>query len=329
MTNATILTVLIPTFQRKRQLTDTLLALQSQSNQMFKVVVCDNNSDYDFDEIKSALSQEFANRVVFFRNSFNVGATANITGLFLKCETKYCWLLGDDDLPTDEAIDIIYESISKYPDTAVFHFPMMLLPAMETCDEIEFSQLADYVSFYEDMRKSGAGFHNIRGDLIFLSNKVYNLSICSQCMDYLFTYAHTRVSQILPIIRLLDTRKASVRYIKKEIVVYQPPRGDHWNIQNVVQGMANISFLPIESLTKKQYRELLRIIMLDSRYTRGAYIQIGKRNQNYLRKVYGLIYKDILSGKEKLLFQLFIAMSRSDLLFQWLMRLMRNRRKTK
>ena len=144
-------------------------------------------------------------------------------------------------------------------------------------------------------------------------------------MEYLFTFAHTRVSQVLPVIWLLDRGKGTVQYIKKKVVAYQPPQGDHWNIQSTVQGMANISFLPIESLDNKKRLDLLKAIMLGSRFVRCVYIDVGKRDYNYLSKVYDLIYKDILHGKEKLIFKFFVVMSKAEFSFNWLIQLMKRR----
>ena len=45
------LTVLIPTYNRKERLTQTLDCLSKQTNRSFQIVITDNCSDYDVNEL--------------------------------------------------------------------------------------------------------------------------------------------------------------------------------------------------------------------------------------------------------------------------------------
>lgn len=308
------LTVLIPTYNRKKRLIQTLLALQNQDCRDFKVVVCDNCSEYDINEIEEFLSPDFIKRISLERNSINIGASANITNLFLKCKTKWCWLLGDDDMPSPDAVSIILRNVASSENVGVFHFPILNIFSNSE-NSVQFSTLQDWIGFYENLYNSKCGFHNIRGDLIFLSNKVFNLEMCKDLMQYMFIYSHTRISQVIPIIKLLDSHVGLVKYVNERIIQYLPPESDHWNVQSVVQGMANLTFVKIVSINTNERNRLLNILMLNSRYIRACYIKTGNRDVQYLSSVYHMIYKYTTSGKEKLIFCGFILASRSEFTF--------------
>lgn len=93
------LSVLIPTYNRKEKLKKTLLALEKQFDDNFYVVILDNASEYSIEqEVLPELSFQFSKVIRIIKRKYNVGLGNNISGLFSVCETKWGWLLGDDDV---------------------------------------------------------------------------------------------------------------------------------------------------------------------------------------------------------------------------------------
>lgn len=59
-----MITIAIPTYNRPKQLLETLKNLQRQTNQNFRIFICDNASDYDVNtEVKNNFTGEFYNKI--------------------------------------------------------------------------------------------------------------------------------------------------------------------------------------------------------------------------------------------------------------------------
>lgn len=93
-------TIVIPTYKRSIQLSETLESVfcQTQCEYSFNVIVLDNNpSRYDETEL---LMQNYTDKenLSYFKNSENLGMQGNWNRAFLLSKAKYTVLLHDDDL---------------------------------------------------------------------------------------------------------------------------------------------------------------------------------------------------------------------------------------
>ena len=95
-----ILTICIPTYNRPQALNDQLQVLLPQLNNEVKLIVRDNNSNYDIKKLFPELNYD---KFEYIRNDFNIGADANIARCMENCNTKWLWILGDDDLIKNNA----------------------------------------------------------------------------------------------------------------------------------------------------------------------------------------------------------------------------------
>lgn len=312
------LSVLIPTYNRKERLICTLKALSQQTRSDFSIIISDNCSPYEPNDVISTLPVDFQKRVKIEKNSFNVGATANIVGLFLKARTKWVWLLSDDDSPEIDSVEKIYQEINLIgkENVGVIHFPVFDME-WGFGERKDFTDLEEYIDYYWTML-TGNNTMAKRGDLIFLSNKVYNMDVCSYAMEFTNMYSHTRVSQLLPMIKILYDRRGSVRYVDKRIVKYLEPENDHWNVSNVVRGMSCFSLVPLEHLNPAYRKKLNYVIALDDKYVRECYLNHNVPDKEYLKKIYSLMYKDILSFKKKMIFRVYIFLSANKSTFRLL-----------
>lgn len=113
------LTIFIPTFNRPQQL-DRLLAQLARLRQHhdFRVIVSDNCST----EKLPAIQRYEALGFQFTRTSANLGGSANILRAFLMTETEYLWIIGDDDLPGDDALRRIEEDLRGGYDLINYEF---------------------------------------------------------------------------------------------------------------------------------------------------------------------------------------------------------------
>ncbi|MBA4383767.1 MAG: hypothetical protein C0410_03455, partial [Anaerolinea sp.] len=111
--------IYIPTYNRPKSLEKQIASLSSQVTRhkdCVRILVNDNASPTNlFFELEEKYSSE---NIVFHKNSGNIGGNANIALAFTYAKNdEFLWILSDDDLLTDNAVDYI---LSNLEDTVEF-----------------------------------------------------------------------------------------------------------------------------------------------------------------------------------------------------------------
>lgn len=116
-----LLTIAIPTFNRKESLQNLIKSLIKEKNQSFNILVSDNNSkDGTEDMVKKFMTHH--KNISYSKNKTNIGYSGNILRLYKLTKTKYIWFLSDDEILVPEALEKILISINKYkPSVALFN----------------------------------------------------------------------------------------------------------------------------------------------------------------------------------------------------------------
>lgn len=113
MINNKILTICIPTFNRPKELNNQLRVLLPQLNNEVKLVVRDNHSNYNIKKLFPGLDYE---KFEYIINHKNIGADANIARCLETCDTKWLWILGDDDLIKNNTVLTILNLLKSNDD---------------------------------------------------------------------------------------------------------------------------------------------------------------------------------------------------------------------
>ncbi len=112
-----ILSILIPTYNRRRYLCSNLSAIFSQlkdNDKKIEVIVSDNCSPDGTDEaVKPYLEKD---NFKYYRQKENVGAIRNILGIVNYAKGDFCWIVGDDDFLLNGAIEKVLDLIINHPD---------------------------------------------------------------------------------------------------------------------------------------------------------------------------------------------------------------------
>lgn len=116
-----ILTVAIPTRNRSRTLKKLLGQLQKEENKKFKILISDNDSSDNTEEIVRTYQKKNKN-LEYFKNEKNLGSWGNIYNLYKLTKTRYLWLVSDDEEIIPGAIDKIIHALKKYnPSVVLFN----------------------------------------------------------------------------------------------------------------------------------------------------------------------------------------------------------------
>lgn len=90
-----LLTVGIPTFNRKDWLKKAIESVLKQSYTDFILLISDNASSDGTEEMVKSFSDD---RIRYFKNQTNIGAIANMNKIFELADTKYVSIFHDDDI---------------------------------------------------------------------------------------------------------------------------------------------------------------------------------------------------------------------------------------
>lgn len=114
--NNFLLTIAIPTYNRKKLLKRAIESIIPQLNSKVEVLVSDNASDDGTDEMMTELFP----MVRYIKNTKNMGVDCNFLQCYRKARGKYVILLGSDDRFADDALDYLTDFLEKNDCDLVF-----------------------------------------------------------------------------------------------------------------------------------------------------------------------------------------------------------------
>jgi glycosyltransferase involved in cell wall biosynthesis len=121
MNKIPLLTIAIPTYNRSKTLEKIIRQLKTQSNQEFILLISDDLSPDNTEEMVRKYQRQTPN-LVYNRNDVNLGYSGNVCKLYEMATTRYIWFVCDDDTILTNAVESIISALKKYePVVAVFN----------------------------------------------------------------------------------------------------------------------------------------------------------------------------------------------------------------
>lgn len=212
--------IIIPTYNRKKRLINELNSIFKQKlSAEIQILILDNHSTYDVRKtIEDNFTQKERESIDVITHKFNVGGAINIALPFYFCDTKWLWILSDDDETTDNSLSIIFDDLDKYSDAAVIKY------SFNTCiyEDKTFSKIQDLI----DYKNAG---HDV-WSIVFCSNAIYNMDKIRPYVGAIIEYSYNSVAAVMPILLTLDSESGDVLFRKEKIVHYiEADPGTGWN----------------------------------------------------------------------------------------------------
>lgn len=185
------LTVVITTYNRKQPLLEQLQSLEKQGKyDKYEIIVSDNCSDYDVDAwLDNQLSSEFRQIVTVYNRKYNVGGDLNIAFSFQLVDTPWMWLLSDDDITEPDALDIIFDDITKHQDICWIKYSISGV----------FSPFVDFkTNQLEELFYIFSTKPHFAGEMIFMSNNIYHIKAMKNHISRAPLMAGSCYSQLIP-----------------------------------------------------------------------------------------------------------------------------------
>lgn len=261
--------IVIPTYNRPEKLLRVLQALQKQVKlHQVQILVIDNCSDVNIEEFLKSSNLNFDPinfRVV--RNSGNVGLGGNILMAFLHCQTKWMWLLGDDDVPLEGSIEKIkkgLDSISEDFFAVKFNSHAGCFPKNEELfNIITKSNCLEYLSHL-----------SYYSNFLFISNSVYNVDEFRKLTFHMANGLRTIAPHVIASLNLLSENK-KIKLVDEFIIQHgRVEKGEaNWSSARLISGVMHLYDSDIPDLFKLSFIPAL----LNNYVSRGK-----KSTKNYV-----------------------------------------------
>jgi len=240
-TDDIILTIAIPTYNRKQFLINNIRQLLPQLNDQTKLLIIDNCSK---EIMQDVLCIEFVDiqkkNVEFIRNRVNIGADANVVRCFENCTSPYLWILGDDDIPVKDAVTKIIYNIKKYPEIIFFNYSSEIYFRNKN---INTKGIFDFVENIDNY-----------SNLLFISNNIYKLDKFIDNLIFAYRHIYSCASQIAILIESLS-EDSETQFSKEQIVTWgMPTEENKWSFVIQSFGYNSLLELPVivnNGLSKK------------------------------------------------------------------------------
>lgn len=174
------LTIYLPTYNRCNLLEQNLSILVPQVEkykEFCRLIISDNCSTDQTEEIVKKYL--ISDNIYYERNSENIGATRNHLKSYSLPNTKYLWILGDDDFLKEDSIKTICDKISGKDYSVIF---------MNYSYQLKNNTEKKYLSLQEDVETTNKDFFysHVGCDLTFISPVIINTSyfIDKQFLDF-------------------------------------------------------------------------------------------------------------------------------------------------
>lgn len=226
--NEITLTVAIPTYERAAQLETTLHRLlpQIQRNGTVRLLLLDNASSVPAQQVYESVGIPLPDaNLSIVRHPCNLGGGGNLMRCFELVETKWLWVLSDDDDPSPNAIETILSDLEADHSFVYYSVPSIQKPVFES-----FEGECILGDSFESLLER---FDDNIGQLAFISAYVFDV----ECFRQHFTLGHllsvTWMSHLMMAMKVLS---GDGRWMisRKSIVDYRAAsQSDSWGFMGL------------------------------------------------------------------------------------------------
>lgn len=232
-----LISVVIPTYNRSKQLRQRIIEILPQLDQDFELVILDNASVTPASGIIAELIPSGDSRVRVIRNISNIGLGANVCRCMENANGEWLWFVGDDDTIKPDALMLVKSCITEF----------VKVTGIDRCIGInmssnlyQHSQIFDATSAEEfwGYMKDDLAF----GNSVFLTSCIFRTKVCISKLCDAYNYASAAPHIAVTTSALVDG--LVYRFSPVNVVEWcQPEAGQQWN-----RTMIAINFLNLWSI---------------------------------------------------------------------------------
>ena len=125
MMHEKLLTIIVPTYNRRESLRKGLEALIPQVERhkdQVSLYISDNCSDDGTAEVVGGFQARYPDLIGYKRQSSNLGAQGNFRDAVLSVSSKYVVLMSDDDCVLPWYVEVVLSQLNKYPNVGLINY---------------------------------------------------------------------------------------------------------------------------------------------------------------------------------------------------------------
>lgn len=227
------LSIVIPTFNRPEKLLNLIRKLLSLKVSI-PIIISDNHSNIP---VKQLLAENhcLSSNITIIRNKKNLGGGYNVFQCFLLCETDWMWIIGDDDEPEDNSLDIIYSLDNSTNLENIFLVKFNSSAGFFENQNLTITGLNEFYSFNSNL--------NIFSNILFLSNSIFSIKKVMNVLSDSVHYMNSMLPQFSIVLNCLK-RNNELLIIGKEYIVKhgKPNSKDHWSVIDLVSSLSSLVY---------------------------------------------------------------------------------------
>ncbi|MBC2856161.1 glycosyltransferase [Cetobacterium sp. 2A] len=284
-----ILTIAIPTYNRKEKLLRTLKIIVPQITEEIKLLILDNNSSYDIFEITNEIPLIDKVNIEIKKNIVNIGGNANIARCFEYTDTEWMWLLGDDDIPTENSVKIIMHDLKnkKLDDICMVKYSSTIDTISKDEEILGLEKLIDYLSIKEPQK----GF----GNFLFISNSLYNIKKLKNFTLYGYQYTNAYLPHLAILFFYLNKNKMDgILFLESFLITVEDDR-DVYSSITVGLGILNSTKNMFFDISIESEKKMRKLFTLFTNNYRNNFVQLSskvEKDKNYYRNMLLYFYKE-------------------------------------
>ena len=233
-----MLTIAIPTYKRIINLKKLIVRLAEilDGNNDVDIIILNNDSNKKLSIEDINPNKRIYKQIKIYNWKTNVGAMQNLLRAYEYSEGEFIWVLGDDDLPKINSLEIIKNHINKYPTCKLFNY---------------FSPHKFHCKRENDEKLYGANSYLSRsrflGDYMFISNLIFSKKFILPALTDAINWQSSYLSQLIISINILGSKSLSI-FSAKTIIETRATNTKSSTVIRIAGGMALIRMASISRI---------------------------------------------------------------------------------
>jgi glycosyltransferase involved in cell wall biosynthesis len=229
------LTVGIPTYNRHKKLNDCLEALsRNDLHGGIEILIIDNHSEPPITLNSAMIEMQSMGILRIIRNVANIGLAANVNRVFEYARGKWVWLLGDDDIPLQQATQRIADELISSDTERLFLLKFNSTNGGQVAQHEIVQSLADL-----SIRCKDAKFFS---NFLFISSSVFKREVYLRFLHTAYQWNTTLAPHLAVSANALQAG-FHARLVPHELVKHGMATSDGWNYQRLISGLSLLAEL--------------------------------------------------------------------------------------
>jgi glycosyltransferase involved in cell wall biosynthesis len=237
------LSIVIPTYNRNTTLFENLPTLLMQIKEGVELIILDNSSTIPVVQSIQPLLDEYSDvPITILRHKINIGAEANFLRSFEIAASPWIWILGDDDVVSENAVVDAIQTIEAHTDCIFFNF-------ITSSMSISKLRPLDFETVGQHGFVTGLDYP---GNINFMSVGIWHAPSFLSAVPNTYHYAYSMSFTFIMLLSALGNTGRCL-FSNKALIdtVNTAPANTKWQYRKFIMGWNTILELPMSNATRK------------------------------------------------------------------------------